>query len=274
VSTFLPLLAALLLLALLLGGLERLVRGRRPNGGLRRPHLRTDLLWWFSTPLLGRVVTGAGVLLSVLLLALLGGVSVADLRRAQAEGALPDLGLLGLGDDLRALPFLAQFLLGLVVSDFIGYWAHRAFHRGRLWTAHAVHHSSENLDWLASVRVHPLNELLTRVAQAVPLLAIGFDPLVFAAVGPFLTLYALFLHADVDFRFGWLRFVIATPAFHRWHHSRRPEARDKNFAGLFPVWDLLFGTWHLPAEAPRDFGVAGRPVPTGFFGQLAHPFRS
>ena len=69
-----------------------------------------------------------------------------------------------------------------------------------------------------------------------------------------------------------LRSVIATPVFHRWHHSKDPAAIDKNFAGLLPLWDILFGTYYMPKDRlPQDFG-ATEPVPTGYFGQLWHPF--
>jgi sterol desaturase/sphingolipid hydroxylase (fatty acid hydroxylase superfamily) len=135
-----------------------------------------------------------------------------------------------------------------------------------------VHHSSEELDWLSSVRVHPVNEAVDKIAPAVPILFLGFDPTVTVGVTGFLTFYAIFLHADVDWDFGPLRSVIATPVFHRWHHSKDPAAIDKNFAGLLPLWDILFGTYYMPKDRmPQDFGVPEK-VPTGYFGQLWHPF--
>lgn len=66
--------------------------------------------------------------------------------------------------------------------------------------------------------------------------------------------------------------MLASPAFHRWHHSAQDEGRDVNFAGLLPVFDLVFGTFHLP---PGRFpSQTGAPMPEGFFAQLAHPFRA
>jgi sterol desaturase/sphingolipid hydroxylase (fatty acid hydroxylase superfamily) len=68
--------------------------------------------------------------------------------------------------------------------------------------------------------------------------------------------------------------VIASPVFHRWHHTAEDEGLDKNFAGLFPAFDALFGTLYLPAgRQPRDFGVRGEAVPETLLGQLAYPFR-
>jgi len=168
-----------------------------------------------------------------------------------------------------------QALAMIVIGDFVGYWTHRAFHIGRPWRLHAVHHSSEHLDWLAAVRVHPLNELVNRVVSASVLLTIGFSPLSVAAYQPFLTLYAIFLHANVRMDFGPFRYVLATPAFHRWHHTSQAQGRDRNFAGLLPLWDALFGTLYLPRNTHAErFGVDGPPLPKTWWGQLAYPFRN
>ena len=82
------------------------------------------------------------------------------------------------------------------------------------------------------------------------------------------------LHTNVSWSFGPLRSVIASPAFHRWHHSAEAEALDKNFAGLLPVYDWLFGTLYFPKDKlASNFGVNGEPVPAGFLGQMLYPFR-
>jgi sterol desaturase/sphingolipid hydroxylase (fatty acid hydroxylase superfamily) len=210
-------------------------------------------------------ITKAAVFIAVVALAIVTGT-----RISQESGIAPFYA----GSFVTSLPIWTQGVLALVVADFIGYWTHRAFHCGRLWPFHAVHHSSTQLDWLSSVRVHPVNDILGAIARVVPLLLLGFDPLVLAGVVPFFALYALVLHANVPWSFGPLRWVIATPAFHRWHHTSADEGRDKNFAGLLPIFDLAFGTFYLPKHAqPRVFGVAER-VPRGLLGQLAWPFRA
>jgi sterol desaturase/sphingolipid hydroxylase (fatty acid hydroxylase superfamily) len=87
-----------------------------------------------------------------------------------------------------------------------------------------------------------------------------------------LTFYAIFLHANVNWDFGPLRSVVATPVFHRWHHSREREAWDKNFAGLLPLWDILFGTYYMPrGRYPENFGI-NEPMPAGWTGQFVEPF--
>jgi sterol desaturase/sphingolipid hydroxylase (fatty acid hydroxylase superfamily) len=120
-----------------------------------------------------------------------------------------------------------------------------------------------------------LNEALSRVLQLIPIFLLGFDPRVIAGAVPFLTFYAIFLHANLCWDFGPFRYVIASPRFHRWHHTSELEGLDKNFAGLFPAIDLLFGTFYMPpGREPSVFGLTNESVPTNFVGQLAYPFRT
>jgi sterol desaturase/sphingolipid hydroxylase (fatty acid hydroxylase superfamily) len=188
--------------------------------------------------------------------------SVEELRTREFAGFGP----------ISRQPLWLQILEIYALSDFIGYWSHRLFHRGRWWPFHAVHHSSEDLDWLSSVRVHPVNDLVSKLLQVSPLLLLGFNPFATLSAAPFFTLYAILLHADVDWDFGPLRGAIASPVFHRWHHSRQREAWDKNFAGLLPLWDRIFGTYYMPAgRVPEDFGIMEE-TPRDLLGQLVRPF--
>lgn len=253
-------LVGLLILGLLFHILEKLAH-RGARSVFSRSGFSTDLLYFFLAPAM-RAVMRWVILVPVLGLVLTGITTLPELKNGLYHG----FGPLG-----RQPPWL-QAVEVLVLVDFIGYWTHRAFHSSRGWRIHAIHHSSEELDWIASARVHPLNELVNRLAQATPVLMLGFDPKVTLAAAPFLTLYAIGLHANLDWDFGPLRKVIASPVFHRWHHSRESEALNKNFAGLFPLWDLLFGTFHMPPNRlPCAFGTTS-PVPDGFLSQLAYPF--
>jgi sterol desaturase/sphingolipid hydroxylase (fatty acid hydroxylase superfamily) len=232
-----------------------------PGQPLWRRGTRTDLIYWFFTPLVTKVLSSGLTLVAVALAALAMG------RRLG-----PDL-TAGFGPVARQSGW-AVALEMLVLGDLVGYWTHRAFHGRRLWKFHAIHHGSTQVDWLSSVRLHPVNDGLSRASQAVVLLCLGFPLKALAAYVPFLTLYALFLHANVGWSFGPLRFVVASPVFHRWHHTSEEEGLDKNFAGLLPVFDLLFGTFYMPpGRQPELFGVAGEVVPEGFLAQLAYPFR-
>jgi sterol desaturase/sphingolipid hydroxylase (fatty acid hydroxylase superfamily) len=124
------------------------------------------------------------------------------------------------------------------------------------------------------VRVHPINEAISHTLSATPLLLLGFSTGAFAAYVPFLTLYAIMLHANVSWSFGPLRYVFASPTFHRWHHTSEQEGLDRNFAGLLPVYDWLFGTLYMPRGVqPSRFGVIGLRLPDGLPAQLLAPFR-
>lgn len=256
---------ALVVLAAVLWPLERKWPAV-PGQGWRRPGLRTDLAYWFFTPLVTRGLTRAAVVVAVVLAAAAAGM---PLERAAIEAWL--------GDPTRVVrrqPAWLQAVEVLLIGDLVGYWTHRLFHGRRLWRFHAVHHASRHLDWLSSVRLHPVNDAVARLAGVVPILLLGFPPAVLAAYVPFLTLWAILLHANLDWSFGPLRYAIASPAFHRWHHTAEDEGRDKNFAGLFPFLDLAFGTFHMPAgRRPSRFGLRGEDVPDGIVGQLAYPFR-
>jgi sterol desaturase/sphingolipid hydroxylase (fatty acid hydroxylase superfamily) len=247
-------------LALVFGCIER-----RRVAARRLPLLRrgfaTDFVYWIMLPLTSRVVTVLSVGVGV--------VPVVFLVHGSMEPSVIEAGF----GPLSRWPLWQQAVAILILGDFLGYWMHRLFHRGRLWRLHAIHHSSTDLDWLSSVRVHPLNDVLTRIVSTVPVLALGFAPLAVAAAIPWLTLMAFVLHSNVDWDWGPLRRVIASPRFHRWHHSDEIAARDKNFAGLLPLWDILFGTYHMPRDrVATTFGTEER-VPDGVLGQMMFPFR-
>ena len=123
------------------------------------------------------------------------------------------------------------------------YWIHRTFHRPALWKYHAVHHSSEDLDWISAARFHPVNIFLGSVATDVVLLLAGISPNVLVFLGPFTIAHSAFVHANLNWTLGPFRYVLAGPVFHRWHHTAAEQGGEKNFASTFPVLDLLFGTY-------------------------------
>jgi len=173
-------------------------------------------------------------------------------------------------------PLALQALEALLVVEFFGYWSHRALHEvPALWRLHKVHHSSEQLDWLAAARVHPMESVWNRMITLLPLFLLGFSPGITAFFGPFFAIYPIFLHANVRWGYGRLGYAIASPAFHRWHHSSDREALNKNYSGLLPVFDFLFGTAHFPGNTrPVRYGLDGERAPAGFWQQLKWPFRA
>jgi lathosterol oxidase len=173
---------------------------------------------------------------------------------------------------ISAQPIWLQFLESMFVADLFAYLAHRAFHEAPvLWRFHQIHHSSEQLDWLASSRLHIVDIVVTRAFGFLPLYILGFAPAAIAAYLAWASFQAIFIHANVRFSFGPLRQVLATPQFHHWHHSA--TLYNKNFAVHLPVIDRIFGTFHLPGnEWPREYGIQGAPVPDGYVRQLVYPF--
>jgi lathosterol oxidase len=175
---------------------------------------------------------------------------------------------------ISGLPFLVQFGAVLFVADLTQYWVHRAFHGlPWLWRFHAIHHSAEDMDWLAGSRLHLVDAVVTRAVTYVPIYVLGFgDPAIFAYV-LWVVIQATSIHANVRWELRPLRHLLATPAFHHWHHSAEPAAVDKNFAVHLPVLDRLFGTYYLPERWPASYGLAGGRVPPGYLRQMAYPFQ-
>jgi sterol desaturase/sphingolipid hydroxylase (fatty acid hydroxylase superfamily) len=185
---------------------------------------------------------------------------------------------LGLGSTVTgavgAQPLWLQFTEAVLLTELVGYWAHRASHQVPwLWRFHAVHHSISEMDWLAAGRLHPVDQVFTRACVVLPLIALGFSRQTFGAYLAATTLWAIFIHANVRWTFGPLRWVVATPAYHHWHHTNDAGAVNHNFAGQLPLLDVVFGTCHLPEhEWPATYGI-DPPVPETYLGQLAWSFR-
>jgi sterol desaturase/sphingolipid hydroxylase (fatty acid hydroxylase superfamily) len=228
--------------------LER-VFALRPQKVFRRSYL-TDLTHFF--------VNNVFVTVAAIVLVVLAALPLIWMRAIDVEAMLPGA-------------ISVPLAVGLV---FVGnYWGHRLTHAVPfLWRFHSVHHSIERMDWLAAARLHPLDSAFTQAFTILPLFLLGYDGRVFAGAAVFVTLLAIFQHANVRFRFPGVRWIVNTPEWHHWHHAIDAEARDKNF-GL-PVVDKLFGTAYLPTDRrPTGFGVHD-PVPQdGYLRQLAYPFR-
>ena len=164
-----------------------------------------------------------------------------------------------------------QFVELFLLADLCFYLAHRLVHAvPRLWRFHAVHHSSEQMDWLASFRVHPVDQILNTTIISVPGIALGFSPATLLAYVLLYRVHALLLHSNVRLDFGPLGQVFASPRYHHWHHADEPQAYDRNFGGQLVIWDRLFGTLHEADGLPARYGVGGS-VPTGYVGQLVTP---
>ena len=220
--------------------------------------LVTDILYWFLSPLVTRYLRiWLTVFLTVWLFHISDGKKIAEFYD---HGHGP----------LSRLPYWVQLVGYLVATDLALYWIHRGFHRGFLWKYHAVHHASQDLEWTSASRFHPVNLALGTALVDVVCLFAGISPYIFVVVGPFNIITACMVHANLNWTFGPFRAVFAGPVFHRWHHAK--AVRDTNFASTFPVWDVLFGTYHMPAgELPGDYGIEDAEMPEGLVGQLLYP---
>ncbi|MDG4874248.1 sterol desaturase family protein [Mesorhizobium sp. WSM4935] len=176
------------------------------------------------------------------------------------------------GAAISSQPVWLQLLEIIVIADIGFYFTHRAFHAiPFLWNFHAVHHSIEELDWLAGHRIHPVDQILTKSASFVPVYLLGFSEESIALFVFIFHAHALLLHANVRLNVGPLRWFIASPQFHHWHHARERAAYDKNFAAQLAFIDVVFGTMHLPGKlVPECYGVDD-PIPSHYVEQLAYP---
>jgi sterol desaturase/sphingolipid hydroxylase (fatty acid hydroxylase superfamily) len=231
------------------------------NGGRpwwRKRGLVTDICYWLIVPLFTRY---GRIGFTVLFTAVLFGITTAQ--------GISDFYDHGHGV-LSRLPLWLQIGIYLLTAEFLLYWIHRAFHRGALWRYHAVHHSSLDVEWISAARFHPVNIMLGTVAVDVVALLAGIAPDVFIFMGPIDTITSAFVHANLDWTLGPFKYVFAGPVFHRWHHTI--EQGDKNFAGTFSFFDLMFGTFHMPqGQLPQNYGIDDKNMPESFGMQVLYP---
>jgi len=184
------------------------------------------------------------------------------------------MGLAGLHQWVQSLPFVVELLFAFLVTDLCQYWAHRFFHSHHyLWRFHSVHHSTKNMDWLAGSRTHFVDIFVTRSMTFIPLYVFGFSAITFNTYIVFMAIHAVLIHANTRINFGWLKYIIATPQYHHWHHCVESEYYGKNFATIFPFIDKIFGTYHLPGtQWPGGTGLNEANFPKGYMKQLVYPF--
>ena len=151
--------------------------------------------------------------------------------------------------DLSSFSLWIQIILTLIVIDFIYYWFHRTSHRVRFfWGIHMNHHSSEEMNFLVSLRQAWFNPLF-RVPFFFILPLIGFNPFLTFIVGAASTLWAVIQHTQTIGKLGPLEWFMVTPSAHRVHHGVNKEYLNKNFGNLFIIWDRIFGTYTEEKEA-------------------------
>jgi sterol desaturase/sphingolipid hydroxylase (fatty acid hydroxylase superfamily) len=167
------------------------------------------------------------------------------------------------------------FIIYLFVIDFFQYLWHRAQHRFPiLWDQHVVHHSDVTMNVTTATRHHWTEFAFQAFTIALPFtILFNISPTGAGVVSVVFSGWQFFVHMNVRIHLGPFAWIAAGPQVHRIHHSILPEHRDKNFAAYFPIWDVIFGTYHHPTrnEFPET-GVKNIALET-IWSLSMHPFK-
>ena len=169
-------------------------------------------------------------------------------------------------------PVIVPALVALVVADFLDYWSHRIRHVSFLWPMHAVHHSDTKMHYLSWYRAHIIEMVVIQGGYVLLATWMGASPSAVMGVVLFRAFHQQYVHMNVDWTHGPLKWVLASPRFHRWHHADHREAWDKNFSSVFPIWDRLFGTYYCPGPCDAPLGFPGNPG-ENFVQLMIFPFK-
>ncbi len=241
--------------------LER-IRPWRPKQKVIRDGLVQDLFWLvFNQQYVGWVIAlGAYHLLVAIDAAFIGM-------------GIPGLSELKL---VSGWPLYAQVIVAFIIKDFIEWNVHRMLHIVPwMWNFHKLHHSIENLDWLAAFRTHWGDILIHRVVGFIPLILLGVDPVGILIISIVALVGQEVSHSNLKWDFGILRYVLISPRFHVWHHDVKMYGKGgQNFAVNLAIWDWIFGTWYWPdsKEQPDKLGFQGmNRYPQSVLGRLLYP---
>lgn len=141
-----------------------------------------------------------------------------------------------------------SYILCLIALDFFRYWAHRIAHEQRfLWATHVTHHSSEQYNFSVSFRLSWTQQI--KIFFFMPVILMGFDPVVFFICHQMEVLYQFWIHTELIRKLHpWFEYVFTTPSHHRVHHAVNARYLDKNYGSTFIIWDRMFGTFQAEDE--------------------------
>lgn len=147
------------------------------------------------------------------------------------------------------------WVAAFVLYDFFYYWNHRMGHEmSVLWAAHVVHHSSEEYNLTTALR-QTSGSFFSWIFY-LPMALLGFDPIMVATVGALNLVYQFWVHTRHVPKLGWFEWIFVSPSNHRVHHAQNRIYIDKNYGGVFILWDRLFGTFQEELDsAPVIFGI-------------------
>lgn len=176
------------------------------------------------------------------------------------------------------LPLYLQSIIGVFFLDLSQYLRHRLMHSRFFWVFHTTHHSAVELRFTTHFRVHPVEFFVDRGFTIVMLFLLGLNIESLGLVMTIAIVNNMWLHANIDLDYGHpLRYLFSSPNYHKWHHSTEREAQNKNYADLFPILDIIGGTYYYPKDRkPTDFGVRGESkgskLHQTFLGPFVFPF--
>ncbi len=146
------------------------------------------------------------------------------------------------------------FIVVVVTVDFCDYAIHRLMHTKWLWPTHAAHHSDTHVNAFSSFRVHFFEPVLMMLTYMILLTWLQLPDLL-PWIALIFKLHNMYVHMDLDWGHGPLKYLIASPRFHRWHHADVPEAHGKNLANVIPLFDVIFGTYRVPGPCREPMGA-------------------
>ncbi|WP_282073264.1 sterol desaturase family protein [Polaribacter atrinae] len=170
--------------------------------------------------------------------------------------------------EINKLPFFARIFIFFIVVDFVQWWTHRLLHTFEfLWNFHKVHHSVKEMGFAAHLRYHWMEPVVYSSLKYIPLAIIGGFSAKDVAIVHFFNIFIGHLnHANINWDYGWLKYILNNPKMHIWHHVKElPEDRKNgvNFGITLSIWDYIFKTNYIP--------YSGRDIELGFEGDEEFP---
>ena len=157
------------------------------------------------------------------------------------------------------LPLTITVIIACFILDDLRYYLHhRIAHRCRWpWAMHIIHHSSQRYSLAVALRQGWTKHFTGTTVLKIPLVLVGFDPILVIFCGALNAVYQFFLHTETVHKLPkWFEAVFNTPSHHRVHHGKNPEYLDSNYAGTFIIWDKIFGTFVPENEnSYPDYGL-------------------
>jgi alkylglycerol monooxygenase len=147
------------------------------------------------------------------------------------------------------------WVTAFVLYDFCYYWKHRFGHEMNiLWAAHVVHHSSEEYNLTTALR-QSSSSFFSWIFY-LPMAVLGFDPITLITVGSLNLIYQFWVHTRHIPKLGWYEWVFVTPSNHRVHHAQNQVYIDRNYGGVFILWDRIFGSFQEELETEKPiYGI-------------------